>query len=266
MIVIGEKINGTRKAVAAAIKQRDAAFIQDLAKRQVEAGAAYLDVNAGTHPEREVEDMVWLIKTIQQVSETPLCLDSANPEALEAGLKIVRDKPMINSLNGESARIERILPLACRYQTELIVLAMDDKGVPKSVEDRLVIIGRLIQMTRNGGLADEKLYIDPLIMTISTDTQNGNVALETMRRVKKDFPEAHLTGGMSNISFGAPARSIVNQAFMGLAIYSGLDSAIMDPEDRPLRGVISATEMLMGKDPYCRQYNQAYRSGKIGGA
>ena len=235
-----------------------------MAKRQIDAGASYLDVNAGTHPEDEIEDMVWLVRTVQNITEIPLCLDSANPAALEAGLEIARVKPMINSLNGEIARIERILPVACRYQTELIVLAMDDNGIPKTVEDRLVVIRRLIGMTRDGGLADEKLYIDPLIMTIATDTQNGNIALESMRRIRNEFPQVHLTGGMSNISFGAPARSVVNQAFMCLAISSGLDSAIIDPEDQQLRGIIYATEMLLGKDPYCRKYNQAYRDGKIG--
>ena len=133
MIVIGEKINGTRKRVKEAIAEKDAAFIKDLALRQVKAGAVYLDVNAGTTPEKEPEDMIWLINTVQEETDVTLCLDSANPAALSAGIKAVNKTPMINSLSGEKDRVEKVLPLACEHQTELIVLALDDSGIPDTV-------------------------------------------------------------------------------------------------------------------------------------
>ena len=263
MIVIGEKINGTRKKVGTAIAEKDTAFIQDLAMAQVKAGADYLDVNAGTAPDKEPGDLAWLIETVQAVTDVPLCLDSANPSALKAGFAVVNKKPIVNSLSGERDRIDNILPLACKEQTELIVLALDDKGIPNSVQQRMDIISRLIGMTREGGLADKNLYIDPLITSLSTDTQSGIRAFEAMRTIKKEFPEVHLTAGLSNISFGLPSRSIVNQAFAVLAINAGLDSAIIDPEDRHLQSILAAAEMALGRDRFCSNYTCMFREGKI---
>jgi len=263
MIIIGEKINGTRKKVKEAIAERDKSFIQDLALRQVKAGAHYLDVNAGTSPEEEPEDMIWLINSIQEVTDVTLCLDSANPKALSAGIEIVTRKPMINSLSGEKNRLEEVLPLACEHQTELIMLALDDNGIPDNAEKRLEIIQKLIGTTRKGGLADEKLYVDPLVSTISTDIKSGNVTFETIRRIRKEFPNVHITAALSNISFGLPARSIINQAFAVLAISAGIDTAIMDPEDIRLLSIIYAADTVLGRDKYCRKFTSAYRAGII---
>jgi 5-methyltetrahydrofolate--homocysteine methyltransferase len=153
MKIIGEKINGTRKRVAQAIVERDTNFIQDLARRQAEAGAAWLDVNSGTSPSREANDLIWLIQTIEAVvQEIPLCLDSANPAALNVALQAVNKTPMINSISGEPARLEGILPLAVKHNCPLIALAMDDKGIPKTGEDRLVVVRRIIAETRRQGL------------------------------------------------------------------------------------------------------------------
>ena len=169
MIIIGEKINGTRKQVAEAIRNRDADFIRQLAQRQFESGASYLDINAGSLPQREPEDMVWLVENVQQaVPESTISLDSANRVALKAGIEKAAKTPMINSLSGEKFRIEGVLPLACEFQTELVVLALDDNGIPKTSEGRLDIVRRLVEMTRKGGLPDEKLFVDPLVMAIST--------------------------------------------------------------------------------------------------
>ncbi|MGD9503486.1 MAG: methyltetrahydrofolate cobalamin methyltransferase [Syntrophobacteraceae bacterium] len=265
MIVIGEKINGTRKQVAQAIADRNADFIRDLAKRQFEAGAKYLDVNAGTMPQREPEDMEWLVDNVQEAApDAVICLDSANPKALRAGIDRTAKTPMLNSLSGEGFRIEGVLPLACEFQTELIVLALDDKGIPKTAEERLAVVRRLVGMTREGGLPDEKLYVDPLVMAISTGTENGLITLETCRKIKEEFPKVHLTCGLSNISFGMPLRSILNQAFITLSIQAGMDSVIVNPEDRELRTITMAAETLLGKDRHCMNFNRAFRAGKIG--
>lgn len=264
MIIIGEKINGTRKEVADAIKNRDAAFIKDLAKNQEEAGADYLDVNAGTHPSQEPEDMTWLVETIQETTDTIICLDSANPKALLAGIKAADQLPMLNSLSGEKSRIEGVLPLASEYGTELVVLALNDEGIPKTAEDRLNIVRYLITLTREAGLPDDKLYIDPLVTTIATDNNSGLIAFETIRQLRKEFPNAHLTCGLSNISFGQPSRTIINQAFAALAIGAGMDSAIIDPMETGLRNAVYSAEMVLGQDPDCLKYNQAHRSGLIG--
>ncbi len=265
MIVIGEKINGTRKQVAQAIQDRDADFIQDLAMRQFEAGATYLDVNAGTVPSREPEDMVWLVEIVQEAApDATLCLDSANNKALRAGIENSSKVPMLNSLSGEKSRISGVLPLACEFKTELIVLALDDNGIPRTSEGRLDIVRRLVTMTREGGLPDEKLFIDPLVMAISTGTDNGNITLETTRKIRDEFPQVHLTCGLSNISFGMPLRSVLNQAFMALLIQAGMDSALINPEERDLKGIMMATETLLGKDRHCLNFNRAFRAGKIG--
>lgn len=265
MLMIGEKINGTRKAVAAAIHSRDENFISELARRQFEAGAKYLDVNAGTLPDREPDDMTWLVKLTQAAApEAVICLDSANPEALSAGLAVCDKTPMINSLSGEKARIEGVLPLAAKYGTELVVLGLDDKGIPATCEERMVIIRDLIARCHAQGLTDEKLYIDPLVLSIGTGTNNGLITLEAMATVKREFPQVHLTCGHSNISFGMPLRSMVNQAFMVLTVQAGLDSAIVDPENRDLVGMMLVAEALMGKDRHCMALNKAIRAGKIG--
>ncbi|MDR1110625.1 MAG: dihydropteroate synthase [Deltaproteobacteria bacterium] len=269
MIIIGEKINGTRRKVAEAIASRNEDFIKELALSQFKAGAFYLDVNAGTLPAREPEDLAWLIDLVHRAApEAIICLDSANPEALSAGLEKVSgynpSKMMVNSLSGEQKRVEGVLPLAAKYKSELIVLALDDKGIPATVEGRLEIIRHLVGLCREQGLPDSSLFIDPLVMTVSTNGQAGLITLETIKAVKAEFPEAHLTCGHSNISFGMPLRSVVNQSFMALTIYAGLDSAITDPENRDLRAATLATEALLGLDRHCLRFNRAFRAKAIG--
>lgn len=265
MIVIGEKINGTRKAVGAAIRQRDAERIKQLAREQVQAGSTYLDVNAGTPPEREPDDMAWLVNTIQEAVDVPLCLDSANPEALKAGLDLVGKPPIINSVSGEQPRIDGVLPLALEYKTSLILLALDDTvGIPDTSQGRLEIVHRLVAMAKQGGLKEEQLFVDPLVTAISTGNTNALLTFDAIKMVKQAYPEAHITCGLSNISFGMPLRSLINQTFMAMCIQMGLDSAIIDPNDRDLMGVAAAAEMLMGQDKYCQRFNRAYRGGKIG--
>ncbi len=266
MIVIGEKINGTRKSVGAAIRERDAERIKQLALDQVQVGSTYLDVNAGTSPEREPDDMAWLVKTIQETVDLPLCLDSANPEALKAGLELVEKPPIINSVSAEKPRMDGVLPLALEYKTGLILLALDDTvGIPGTCEERLDIVHRLVALARQGGLKEDQLFVDPLVTAISTGNNNALLTFDTIRMIKQAYPEAHITCGLSNISFGMPLRSLINQTFMAMCIQMGLDSAIIDPNDRDLTGVIAAAEMLMGQDKYCQGFSRAYRAGSIGG-
>lgn len=265
MIIIGEKINGTRKTVAQAIRERDAAFIRDLAKSQTDAGSAFLDVNAGTAPEREPEDIAWLVATIQEACSTRLCLDSANPAALRAGLGLVKHPPLINSVSGEGPRIEGVLPLALEYRTSLILLALDDEtGIPNTSDGRMRIVDRLVRLALDGGLTEDKLYIDPLVTAISTGTDSAMITLDTIRRIRTSYPGCHITSGLSNISFGMPLRHMINRTFLAMAVQAGLDSAITDPNDRQLYEVMLAAEMLMGKDKFCQGFNRAYRSGRIG--
>ncbi|MBN2705093.1 MAG: methyltetrahydrofolate cobalamin methyltransferase [Deltaproteobacteria bacterium] len=264
MIIIGEKINGTRKGVAEAIRSRDSEYIRELAKVQAKGGSVYLDVNAGTAPERESEDMVWLVETIQEVCDLPLCLDSANPAALAAGLGVVKKRPMINSLSGEQARIDGVLPLALAHKTDLVILALDDQGIPETVEGRMRIVRELVGLALNGGLLQENLHIDPLVTAISTGTENAKLTFATIRAIKEEFPKVYITGGASNISFGMPLRPMINRYFMAMAIQAGLNSAIINPNDSELIGAIMTAELLMGKDRHCMNFTRAFRAGKIG--
>lgn len=265
MIIIGEKINGTRKKVGAAIRERDARFIKDLALSQVEAGSHYLDVNAGTSPEREPQDMAWLVTNIQEVTDTPLCLDSANPEALKAGLELVDRTPIINSVSGEGPRIKNVLPLALKYKTGLILLALDDQvGVANTAAERMEIVHRLVGLAKDGGLEEDQLFVDPLVTAISTGDKNALITYDSISETREAYPKAHITCGLSNISFGMPLRSLINQTFMAMCIQMGLDSAIIDPNDRNLMSVLLASEMLMGKDKFCQNFSRAFRAGRIG--
>jgi cobalamin-dependent methionine synthase I len=263
MEIIGERINGTRTRVGEAVSGRDAAFIQSLAQRQVEAGAHWLDVSAGTPAEREPDDLAWLVRTVQEVVDVPLCLDSANPRALAAGLEAVHQTPLVNSLSGERMRLDGILPLVCQADCGVIALAMDDKGLPSSVPDRLTAIRRVLEELRGAEVPDDRVYVDPLVMAIAANTESGRIALEAIRAVRDEFPEVHIISGLSNVSFGLPARSLINRAFLTLALAAGLDTAILDPLDRELRKSLLAAQVVLGRDRYCLNYTQAYRAGLL---
>lgn len=261
MKIIAEKINGTRKRVAQAILDRDAPFIQGLAKSQAEAGSTWLDVNAGTHPDREPDDLLWLIATIQSVVDTPLSLDSVNPEALRAAVKAVNKTPLINSINAEPQRLDGILPIVAEHGCPVIALAMDGTKIPETAEKRFEVITKIITATRAHGVPDSNVYFDPLAMTLSTNPHSASIVLETLRSVKQEYPEAHLTIGLSNFSFGLPARSYVNRYFLGFAMQAGLDSAILDPLDREIQAAILTTELVLGRDPHCLNFIRASRKG-----
>ena len=201
--IIAEKINGTRKTVGAAILARDTAFVQDLAVRQAAAGATWIDVNAGTSPDREADDLAWLVETVQAVTDVPLSIDSSNPRAIEAALGRVARTPLVNSISGERSRLEGVLPLVAAAGSPVVALALDDHGIPAGVEDRFAVIRRLVEATRAAGIPDERVYLDPLVMTISTNTESALIALDVMRQVRREFPAAHMTSGLSNVSFGS---------------------------------------------------------------
>lgn len=261
MEIVGEKINGTRKRVARAIAERDEVFIKDLAQSQVSAGADYLDLNAGTKPEEEPEDLLWLVATVQEETDTPLCLDSANPKALSSVLPKVIRPAMINSINGEEERLSTIVPLASKHNCRLIVLAMDSKQIPKTPEERARIIDDVIKRTDAAGIDRSLLYVDPLAMTLSTNTESARIFISTISILKERYPEIHFTAGLSNISFGLPKRSYINRAFLTLAVEAGLDSAILDPTDQDLLAATYASELVLGRDRYCMNYTKAYKAG-----
>jgi cobalamin-dependent methionine synthase I len=264
MIIIGEKLNSTLKSVRPAIENYDSDFIADLAKKQYEAGSSYIDVNAGMFLEDEPERLEWLINTTQEVIDAPFSIDSPNPKAILRGLKANKNgKPIINSITNEKERFDAVMPLAVEYNTGIIALCMDDNGMPETVDDRLSVAETLIEKLTGEGIAISDIYIDPMIRPIGTGSHYGVVAIETIRKVKIEFPDVHVACGLSNISYGLPARKIMNQVFLIAAMSAGMDGAILDPLDKKLMTYLYAGEALLGKDEFCMEYLTKFREGLL---
>lgn len=260
MIIIGEKINSTRKSIKDAIANRDAALLQKLALDQAQAGADYIDVNTGAFPEQEVDLMQWLVKTVQEVVDTPLSLDSADAEALKIGLQTnSKSTPLINSITAEEPKFKKVLPLLLEYHAPVLALAMDENGITKTSDDRFAVAKKLIEDLCTAGVAQNKIFLDPLIQPVSVQNDFGRIAIDVIRRVKEHFPDVNTTCGLSNISFGLPQRTRLNRCFLIMAMTAGLDSAILDPLDKELMDTVTTTEALLGKDRYCKSYIKAFR-------
>lgn len=264
MIIIGEKINTSRKAIRPAVESKDAAAIQDIAKRQVEAGAHYIDVNCGTFPFREPELLEWLVNTVQEAVSQPLCIDSPNPEALEAALKANKNgKPLINSITAEKQRYEEIVPLVKEYKAKVLALCMSDAGMPETSAERLQVAEQLMADLERDGVAPENVFFDPLIKPISVDGEYGFQALETIAGIAAWNKGVHITCGLSNISFGLPHRALLNRTFLVMAMERGLDSALIDPLDREIIKSIKTAEVLLNRDAYGMEYLKASRAGLL---
>ena len=266
MIVIGEKINATTKRVAEAIVNKDAAFIQELARQQADAGADYLDVNAGTGRgvEQEIVDIKWAIDTVQDATDVPLCLDSSDPQVLLAAMAHYNGtKSMINSVNADPDKLEPLGRLAAEREASLVALVMREGGIPNTAEERLAASELIMTHLAQLGVREDQVFFDPLLLPISVDTNQGLVTLKTIEQIKSCHPSAKTVLGLSNVSFGLPNRSIVNRAFLLMAASAGLDAAILDPLDAKMMSFVRVADMLTGKDASCREYIRAYRKGKL---
>ncbi|KUO78446.1 MAG: methyltetrahydrofolate--corrinoid methyltransferase [Desulfosporosinus sp. BRH_c37] len=264
MIIIGEKINGSIPSMAKAIRERDEAFIRDCAKRQAEAGANYLDVCASVEVEFEIETMKWLIDLIQEVTDVPICVDSPSPYSCVAALPLCNRTGLVNSVSMEGEKIDVIFPVIADTKWECVALLCDSKGIPNSVEKRLEVFENIMKRAKEFNIDPSRLHIDPLVETLSTNETALTTFAECAWEIKKRYPTIHVTSGLSNISFGLPARKLINQAFMVLAVNAGMDSAIIDPTNRDLLGMIYAAKALLEKDEYCLEYISAFREGLIG--
>lgn len=264
MIIVGERINSSRKAIAPAVAARDERFISEEALKQKAAGALYIDVNCGTMIDEEPECLEWLVKTVQETNQEALCsLDSPSPVALERALKVHRGKPLINSITGEKERLERILPLVRDYKTAIVALAMDDQGMPETAEERFAIAARLVTHLTQAGVNLDDIYLDPMVRPVSTGGQYGRVVFETIQKINREFPGVHTICGLSNISYGLPARKLINHTFLIMAMMAGLDAAILDPLDKRLMSLLHAAEVLLERDEYALNYITAFREEKL---
>lgn len=264
MLIVGERINTSRKAISPAVEKRDLRFIQNVARKQAEAGANMLDVNCGTLGEEEPEALAWLVKTVQEAVDLPLCIDSPNPVAVKAALEVHKGLALVNSITAERERFRRLVPIIRDHGSSVVALCMDDDGIPETPEGRLDVARRLMDALAGEGVAPERIYFDPLVRPISTGSESGVIVLETIRALRKDFPGAHVICGLSNVSFGLPARSLLNQAFLLMCMASGLDAVILDPQDSMLMALLLAGEALLARDQFCMNYIAAHRAGKLG--
>lgn len=263
MIIVGEKINTSRKSIAEAVERRDAAFIVNVAREQVEAGADYIDVNAGTFLEQEVECLCWLVETVQNEIDVPLCLDSPNPEALSEAIKHHQGEPMINSISMEQERFQALLPVVTQQPCCVVALCMAETIMPTTVEERVEVGTELLTRLTDQGLPLEKIYVDPLVQPVSVDTRMGLATLGAIRRIMEDFPGVNTICGLSNVSFGLPVRRLINRNFLALCMAFGLSAAILDPTDQVTMATVLAVEMLLGRDEYCEKFIEAYQDGRI---
>jgi 5-methyltetrahydrofolate corrinoid/iron sulfur protein methyltransferase len=266
MLLMGESINGTRKQVAEAIQNRDAAFVENLAREQVDAGAHVLDVNGGVAGGNEVEDLRWLIEVVRGVTDMQLMVDSASPAALAAGVEACVANggkvPFINSISGEQSRIDVVLPLIEKHKCPVIGLCLSDEGIPPTAEDRFAVAKRLFELCTGAGLPAEDLWVDPLVLAVSADPTAAVVTMQTLKLVKERLP-VRTTGGLSNVSFGLPNRPLLNRTFVAMCAGIGIDGAVLDVRNKEMMAAVHAMEALRGEDNYCGNYLKAHRAGLL---
>ncbi len=265
MIIVGEKLNTSRKSIEEAVRKRDAVFITKVAREQAEAGAHYIDVNAGTFLDQEVDCLCWLVETIQNEVALPLCLDSPNPKALYEAMKRHKGEPMINSISLEEDRFQAILPIITSQSCRIVALCMGKTAMPTTMEERVQVGSELIEKLTGEGIPLEKIYVDPLVQPVSVNTSLGIATLGAINKIMNDFPGVNTICGISNISFGLPERRLINRSFLALGMSYGLSAVILDPTDQQLMATLITVEMLLGRDEYCGNFIDAYQNGRFSG-
>ncbi len=258
VVIIGESINPTRrKKLVSTLQEGNFDFVLELAEKQIQAGADVLDVNVGFPGVDDVKLLPWTVKAIQERFDIPLCIDSPNPRAIEAALKVAMGKCLINSVNGEEESLRNLLPVAREYNAAIIGLCMDDDGITDDPEKRLLIAEKIIERAVAAGIREEDVIIDPLAMAVSADPRACIVTLQTIRLVH-DRLGHNITQGSSNISFGLPDREALNAAFMSLSIMNGLTCPIANPEK--ITAAVRATDLILGRDDYAVRFVEHFQS------
>lgn len=263
MIIVGELINASRKAIMTAIEAKDGEAIKKVAQDQFKAGADYIDVNAGVFVGKEPEYLKWLVKTVQSVIDGPCCIDSPDPKAIETALAIHKGTAMINSISMEKDRYDALMPIVAGTDLKVVALCMSDDGMPESTDDRMKIADKLINGLLQKNVPVENIYVDPLVQPVSTNKLFGVEFLNAIENIVTTYKGIHTLCGLSNISFGLPNRPFLNQTFMSMAIAKGLDGAIINPLDKRMIANIITAMALAGKDDYCMEYLKAFRANKL---
>jgi len=263
MLIVGERINSSRRRVAQAIEIRDAAFIQNEATIQAEAGAHHIDVNAGAFAGDESDCLRWLVETVQKSTELPLSIDSPDPEVIKEVIPLVDKPPMINSVTLEPNRLRGILPLVATHQARLIGLCQSEDKMAETVDDKVRLAGQLVEIVTRAGIPLNDLYIDPLVYPLATHPRAATASVEAIERIMREFKGVHTICGLTNISYGLPERKLINRTFLVAAMTRGLDAVILDPTDASLFAALKAGMAVAGRDDYCMDYIAAFRAGRL---
>ncbi|MEJ8555266.1 methyltetrahydrofolate cobalamin methyltransferase [Tepidibacter sp. Z1-5] len=263
MIIVGELINASRKLIGKAIEEQDCDYIKKIARDQADAGANYIDVNAGIFVGQEPEYLEWLVKNVQEEVDTPCCIDSPDPNAIERALKVHNGVAMINSISLEKDRHDKILPIVSGTDLKVVALCMSDDGMPETTDDRLKIADKLINGLVQNNVPLDNIYVDPLVQPIATKDTFGVEFLDAVEKIMTNFKGVHTVCGLSNISYGLPKRKFINSLFATMAISKGLDGLLINPLDKQMMANIIVAETLAGRDHFCMNYLKGYRKKKF---
>lgn len=259
MILIGERINGGFKDIAKAIKEKDKEPVQLWAKKQTEAGADFLDLNMGA-VSKDPNDMVWLVKTTQEVVDTGISIDSPRPEVVKKALEICENEPMINSTTAIEEKLNSLVPLAVEYDANLIGVTSGQGGSPQDVDGRVAHAATIFSACMEQGLDTQKLFLDPIAMPLKFMQEQAKNLLEAIRQLAMlSDPPPHISLGLSNISSDAKERSLINRTFLVMAMGAGLDAAICDVTDQKLMNSVATAELILNNEIYSDSYLDTYR-------
>ncbi|MCP4423696.1 MAG: dihydropteroate synthase [Chloroflexi bacterium] len=258
-VIIGERINPTgRKKVLAALQAENFDIVREDARNQVAAGAVVLDVNAGVPGADEPALLKQLMQMVMEETAVPLCIDTADPEALSAALSVYEGKALVNSVNGEERSLSAVLPLVKEHGAAVIGLCMDDDGIPETPQQRLAVAAKIIERAGKLGIPSEDVVVDPLALTMGADSAAGRIVLETIELAVKEFG-VNVTMGASNISFGLPDRKYINATFIAMAIHAGLTCPITNPLIPEVMLAILGADLAMGRDEYAMNWIKTFR-------
>lgn len=259
-VIIGERINPTgRKSLLKELKEGKFDIVKQDAVAQVEAGAKIIDVNAGVPGEDEEPILRDMMHAVMEVTDMPLCIDTADNTALESALSIYEGKALINSVNGEEERLESVLPLVKEYDASVIGLCMDDDGIPPTADDRFRVAAKIIERADELGISADRIVIDPLALTMGSDHNAGRISIEAIQKIVEEFG-VNITMGCSNISFGMPERPVINSTFIAMSILAGLTCPITNPLEEEVNLAIQAADLVMGRDDFGMNWIKSYRA------
>jgi cobalamin-dependent methionine synthase I len=272
MIVIGEKINSTRKNIKNALDEKRLDILMGEAEAQIACGADYIDINTAACIEREKEDLIWLLQNIQDKFDCSFSIDSPDTSIVSEAIKLCRKSPFVNSISAEKCRLSLMKSIMNERESNIIVLAMNDNGIPDDTEGRLAVSDDIVSFALSQGIDKDSIFIDPLAKPVSTEPNQARCFLETVKRLTDKGIKC--TGGLSNISFGLPKRDLLNAVFVKLAMDAGISAAIIDPTQAAVKSILNGNclpkeifsvveDAIMGRDDYSMNYIKAYREGRL---